>query len=48
LEWIVDEVGIQVGLVNVADDFRGLQIGLLNIINSKDSWPAIPLVNWSF
>ena len=40
--------GFMLGLVNVADGFRGLQIGLLNIINSKDRWPAIPLVNWSF
>ena len=40
--------GFMLGLVNVADGFRGLQIGLLNIINSKDRWPEIPLVNWSF
>ena len=40
--------GFMLGLVNVANDFRGLQIGLLNIINTKDRWPVIPLVNWSF
>ena len=40
--------GFMLGLVNVANNFDGLQIGLLNIINSKDRWPVIPLVNWSF
>ena len=40
--------GFMLGLVNVANGFRGLQIGLLNIINTKDRWPVIPLVNWSF
>ena len=43
-----DGSGFMLGLVNVANNFSGLQIGLLNIINSKDRWPVIPLVNWSF
>ena len=40
--------GFMLGLVNVADSFGGLQIGLLNIIHSKESWPVIPIVNWTF
>jgi|TARA_B110000116_G_C16509872_1_gene435110 hypothetical protein len=27
---------------------RGLQIGFLNIISSKEHWPLIPFVNWAF
>jgi len=40
--------GFQLALVNVADDLYGLQIGLINIIRSKDDFPILPLVNWKF
>ena len=40
--------GVMLGFVNVANGFCGLQIGLLNIINSKEHWPVIPFVNWTF
>ena len=26
----------------------GLQVGLINIIRSKDRFPVLPLVNWKF
>lgn len=40
--------GFQLALVNVADDMYGLQMGLINIIRSKDDFPILPLVNWKF
>ena len=41
--------GFQLGVVNMATTMtKGLQIGLVNIIKSKDSWPILPIVNWSF
>jgi hypothetical protein len=32
----------------VSDSMYGLQIGILNIIKSKEKLPILPLVNWSF
>lgn len=43
-----DHNGLQLGLVNIADGMRGLQIGLVNVIKSKQKFPVLPLVNWSF
>ncbi|MFH1313963.1 MAG: hypothetical protein ABIJ00_12160 [Candidatus Eisenbacteria bacterium] len=40
--------GFQLGFVNYTETMHGLQIGLLNIIQSKKTWPALILVNWSF
>jgi hypothetical protein len=40
--------GFQLGFVNYTDTMHGLQVGILNIIQSKESWPALILVNWSF
>jgi hypothetical protein len=41
--------GFQLGVVNMATTMtKGLQIGLVNVIKSKESWPILPLVNWSF
>lgn len=36
--------GLQVGLLNICKDFKGIQIGLWNV-NSKR---RLPLINWSF
>jgi len=35
-------------LVNYAEDLEGVQIGLVNIIRSKDTLPVLPFVNWNF
>lgn len=43
-----DMNGFQLGFVNVTNTMHGLQIGLVNIIKGKDSWPILPIVNWSF
>lgn len=40
--------GLQFGLVNVATRTDGLQIGIVNVIKSKESWPVLPIVNWTF
>ena len=40
--------GFQLALLNIADDLYGLQVGLINIIRSKDRFPVLPLVNWKF
>ena len=40
--------GLQVAIVNFAEDLHGLQIGLINIIRSKDDFPILPIVNWKF
>jgi hypothetical protein len=34
--------------VNFAEDLYGLQIGLINIIRSKDKHRVLPLVNWKY
>ena len=33
---------------SIAEDLYGLQIGLINIIRSKDRFPIRPIVNWKF
>lgn len=44
-----DFSGFQLGFVNITERMRsGLQIGLINVIKSKESLPILPLVNWSF
>jgi hypothetical protein len=40
--------GFQFSLVNVAEDMYGVQVGLINIIRSKEDFPILPLVNWKF
>jgi hypothetical protein len=40
--------GFQLGIVNYTERMHGLQIGILNIIQSKETWPALILINWSF
>ena len=40
--------GFQLSLVNVAEDMYGVQVGLINIIRSKDEFPVLPIVNWKF
>ena len=44
-----DFSGLQFGFVNITEVMRsGLQIGLVNIINSKEKLKFFPIVNWSF
>lgn len=38
--------GVVIGLVNYARSVDGLQIGLINIIDSARSHPVLPFVNW--
>lgn len=40
--------GFQLSFVNIAEDYYGLQVGLINIIRSKSSLPILPIVNWKF
>jgi hypothetical protein len=41
--------GVQIGLVNYAANMtKGLQIGLVNIINHGGQFPVFPIVNWAF
>ena len=40
--------GFQLALVNFAEDLYGLQIGLINIIQSKERFSVLPFVNWKF
>jgi len=38
--------GLAIGLVNVTDELRGVQIGLLNIVRERDGWNRIlPILN---
>ncbi|UCH83739.1 MAG: hypothetical protein JSW50_15025 [Candidatus Latescibacterota bacterium] len=41
--------GLQLGILNLADAADGgLQIGLVNVIKSKEKLKFFPIVNWSF
>lgn len=40
--------GLQLGIVNYAASMNGLQIGLINIIETGGAFPVFPIVNWSF
>ena len=40
--------GFQLSFVNIAEDYYGLQVGLINIIRSQSSLPILPIVNWKF
>jgi len=40
--------GIQLGFVNYANQLKGLQMGLANIIVRDGAFPVSPIVNWSF
>lgn len=40
--------GFQLSLVNVTDDMYGIQVGLINVIRSKEDLPILPIVNWKF
>jgi len=39
--------GVQLGLLNMTETLKGLQIGLANIIQ-KDGIPFLPIANWRF
>ena len=39
--------GLQVGVVNYADEAEGLQIGVINVMRDG-KWPALPIVNFGF
>lgn len=32
----------------MTDTLNGLQIGILNVVNKKEKFPILPIVNWSF
>jgi hypothetical protein len=38
--------GFQLSFVNIAEDYNGIQVGLINIIKSKPSLSILPIVNW--
>ena len=41
--------GVQIGFINYAANMsKGLQIGLINIINKGGQFPFFPIVNWAF
>lgn len=50
IAWVFNQAeylgGFQLALVNVANDMNGIQVGLINIIRSKEHFPVLPLVNW--
>ena len=37
--------GLQIAILNVADELHGWQVGLLNIARNKDSFSVLPLLN---
>ena len=39
---------MQIGVVNVAQNMQGVQIGLVNIIRNNGMLPASPLINIGF
>lgn len=39
--------GLTIGILNIAEELHGLQIGLLNIAWNKDSFPVLPIANYS-
>lgn len=44
-----DFSGFQLGFVNITEIMRsGLQIGIVNVIKSKENLKLFPIVNWSF
>ncbi len=40
------QTGVTIGLVNIARDLHGLQVGLLNIALNKERYRALPLMNY--
>lgn len=41
--------GLMIGLVNIADQLRGVQLGLVNIVrNNPTGRKVLPLLNWNF
>ena len=40
--------GLMLGIFNMTDDMNGLQIGIINVINNKEKWGILPIVNWQF
>jgi hypothetical protein len=38
--------GLVVGLLNIAEELHGVQIGLINIARNKRSFRVLPLVNY--
>lgn len=50
ISWVFNQAeylhGFQLALLNIANDMDGIQIGLINIIRSKERFPFLPIVNW--
>jgi hypothetical protein len=41
--------GLMIGLLNLADELHGVQVGVLNIVRRNPSGRRVlPLVNWNF
>lgn len=46
-KWDQRTTGLSVGLLNITDELKGVQLGLLNIAYSNPGWRRIlPVVNW--
>ena len=41
-------VGLQLGIVNYAIQYHGIQLGLINIIKEGGMLPFFPIFNFSF
>jgi hypothetical protein len=39
--------GLTIGILNIADELHGVQIGLINIARNKARYRVLPLVNWN-
>jgi hypothetical protein len=39
--------GLTIGILNIAEELHGVQIGLINIARNKESFSVLPFVNWS-
>jgi hypothetical protein len=39
--------GVQISLVNYTGSMKGIQIGIINIIDEGGMFPVFPIVNWS-
>lgn len=38
--------GLTIGLLNIADELHGVQVGLINIARNKDSFSVLPILNY--
>lgn len=39
--------GLSIGLLNIADELHGVQVGVINIARNKKSFPVLPILNYS-